>query len=833
MKTNFKRLLAVVLSALLLVSSFAVVAFADDEATAPAAENLAASATVVADGKAVTEITDGDIDTFYTAEEPVSIGYHQYGSEVVFTLAKRSFVGSVEIAAYNWAAKNACSTFKVYVLVDGEWVYVATADMPANSADETITGTASFEAVMTDAVKVVGEAVGKQWMPKINEVEIYSKDLGADGFDDVADEDWYATAVAYVKANGLMEGEAEVIFNPAGTLTYAMMAQVLYNMAGAPAVDTESTFADVDPEAWYADAVAWAEANGIATGNGKGDFTPDAAIVRTDIAAYLYNYARYINVYTADRGDLSAFEDITEATTAMKWAAAAGLFEGRTETEYAPLATATRAEVATLLMRFDLWVKAATPNYVRNVAAQGVAYASSERSTKFVAGNAIDGNDGTYWQAMSEKAADGKLTGTSVWGIKLEEAFDIDRITLTVGNYRTWGNVGGVDYKIEALVNGAWKTIATVNDAEAYSATAKAVIDLELAEIVTASEIKITATSAVEEATYVKAAIYEVVLNGIEAGRAVAAEKTVANATGGATVAASSSTNKNNLPENAIDDKVTSAWMSLDEKDADGNSTGANLVLTWEETLAVRNIEILVNNYASWGLEAGVDYLVEALVGGKWVEIMSFNDVDAGNTTAGTVAFTEDFACLYTHSIKITGVNYGGSVKPKVFDVKVNALGEVNYVDINVTSALGVTGTFAGGANAWSGGFGEIFDANNGSSAAWTVDSVLNITFAQASSFDFMSILATNHNPAAPGFWGDKDLILNIEIVCGETSTVIEWSQRANCSDVENGTVAVKVDTTAFEGITAINITTKEACKWFSYVNEITFGNVDAVLSFN
>lgn len=831
MKTNFKRLLAVVLSALLLASSFSVVAFADD--VAPAAENLAATATVVADGKEVTEITDGDIATFYAAEEPVSVGYHQYGSEVVFTLAKRSFVGSVEIAAYNWAAKNACTTFKVYVLVDGEWVYVATADMPADSADETITGTASFEAVMTDAVKVVAEAVGKQWMPKINEVEIYSKDLGADGFDDVADEDWYATAVAYVKANGLMEGEEEVIFNPAGTLTYAMMAQVLYNMAGNPAVDAESTFADVDPEAWYADAAAWAEANGIATGDGKGNFNPDAAIVRADIAAYLYNYARYINVYTADRGDLSAFEDVADATIAMKWAAAAGLFEGRTETEYAPTATATRAEVATLLMRFDLWVKAATPNYVRNVAVQGTAYASSERSSKFVAANAVDGNAGSYWQAMSEKAADGKYTGTAVWGIKLEEAFDIDRITLTVGNYRTWGTVAGVDYKIEALVNGAWKTIATVNDADAYSATAKAVLDLELAEIVTATEIKITATSSAEEASYVKAAIYELVLNGIEAGRAEVVEKTVANATGGATAEASSSTNNKNLPANAIDESVTTAWMSLDEKDENGNSTGANLVLTWEEAIAVRNVEILVNNYASWGLEAGVDYVVEALVGGKWVEIMSFNDVDAGNTTAGTVAFEADFACLYTNSIKITGVNYGGSVKPKVFDVKVNALGLVNYVDINVTSSLGVTGSFAGGANAWSGGFGEIFDSNDGSSAAWTPDSVLNITFAQASTFDFINILANNHDPASPGFWGDKDLILNVEIVCGETSTTIEWSQRANSDDTENGKIAAKVDTSAFEGITAINITTKEACKWFSYIYEITFGNVEAVLSFN
>jgi hypothetical protein len=128
---------------------------------------------------------------------------------------------------------------------------------------------------MADAVKVVAEAVGYRWMPEINEIAIYAKDLGDDGFDDVFAEDWYAEAVAFVRANGLMTGLDEVTFAPDSYFTYAMMAQVLYNLEGAPEVDVAPTFADVDPEGWYADAIAWAEINGITAGNADGSFTPD------------------------------------------------------------------------------------------------------------------------------------------------------------------------------------------------------------------------------------------------------------------------------------------------------------------------------------------------------------------------------------------------------------------------------------------------------------------------------------------------------------------------------------------------------------------------------
>lgn len=814
MKTNFKRLLAVALSALLVASSFAFAAFADD-AAAPA--NLAASATVTADGVETDVINDGDLETAYASEEATKVGYNQYGNEIVLTLAERSFVSEVVISAKNWAPKNAAVTYKVYVL-DGEaWTYVATA-VNATSSDAVIESVATFDAVMADAVKVVAEAVGYRWMPEINEIAIYAKDLGDDGFDDVFAEDWYAEAVAYVRVNGLMTGLDEVTFAPASYFTYAMMAQVIYNMAGAPEVDVAPTFADVDPEGWYADAIAWAEINGITAGNADGSFTPDAAITREDIAAYLYNYARFCKLYTADRADLAAFEDAADATTAMKWAVAVGLFEGRSETELAAAATATRAEVATILMRaaeLDL-----VANYFRNVATVGTASASSVRGTANSADKAIDGNEGTYWQPISEKDAEGNFTGVSTWNVVLDEAYDISRLVLVVTNYNSWAK--GIDYKIEALVNGSWKTITTVNDADAYAASNKASLNIVLDEVVTATELKITATNAdAAEAAFVKATIYELQIIAAESGLYEQAPSVAyADKAADAEIIASSTANTKNLPANAVDGNEKTAWTSLAQKDANGEYNGANIVFDWGYNQHIKSFTLVVGNYANWGLEAGVDYVVEFKMDGKWVEVYSFNDADFGDATKGTATFTVNLPALVpAEAIRITGYNYSGSVKPQVYEFAVTAW---DNMVINRAEVAGITGSFSGGANAYSGGINEILDGNEGTSAAWTVDSVCTLNFPSASNFDVLTVVTTNHNPEAPGFWGDMDLILNIEVTYGEgETTTIKWSQREACDNITDGKITVDIPVDV-NGVTAIKITTESACKWFSYIYEIS-----------
>ena len=781
MKTNFKRLLAVVLSALLLVSSFAVVAFADDAVTsAPAATNLATSATVFADGVETTVLNDGDIETFYASEEAIEVGYHQYGNEVVLTLAERSFVSEVVISAYNWAAKNAAITYKVYVLDGEEWIYVATAAAPATS-DEVAASVATFDAVMADAVKVVAEAVGYRWMPQINEIEIYAKSLGNDGFDDVADDDWYAAAVAYVRVNGLMTGIDEVNFAPASYFTYAMMAQVLYNLAGAPEVETAPTFADVDPEGWYADAIAWAEANGIAAGNADGSFTPDNAITRADIALYLYNYSRYLKLYTVDRADLSAFADAADASAAMKWAVAVGLFEGRSETELAADATATRAEVATILMRYcelDL-----APNTFRNVAAHATASASSVRGSANGPEKAVDGADGTYWQPISEKDADGNFTGVATWNLKLDEAFDISRLVLTVASYKTWAK--GVDYKVEALVDGSWKTIATFNDGDAFSATSKATFNIVLDAAVAATELKITCTNAdAAEAAFVKAAIYEIQIIAAEAGMLEAPSVVYDNNAADAKVSASSSANANNLPANAVDADPKTAWTSLAEKDADGKYNGANLVLDWGYTQHIASIELLVANYSNWGLEAGVDYVVELRMNGKWVEVYSFNDADLGDNKPASVSYKVEFnGLLSADAVRVTGYNYTGSVKPKVFDINVTCWDKyvIDYSDVTSLVFDAATASASNFKNQWGAGVASLFDGKLDTRDNMIPGTEVLVGLVDITAADVIGIYTLNNAKDIPGYWGTaNDLVFKVELLVGE-----EWVEFATYTQSE------------------------------------------------
>lgn len=87
-------------------------------------------------------------------------------------------------------------------------------------------------------------------------------------FSDVAEDDWYYDAVAYVAENGIMSGTDGSRFSPNGTLTRAMLSQILYAMEDKPAVSGAATFSDVAAGAWYADAVNWTAAQGIVARHG-------------------------------------------------------------------------------------------------------------------------------------------------------------------------------------------------------------------------------------------------------------------------------------------------------------------------------------------------------------------------------------------------------------------------------------------------------------------------------------------------------------------------------------------------------------------------------------
>ena len=174
------------------------------------------------------------------------------------------------------------------------------------------------------------------------------------GYTDVADDAWYADAVNYVTQQKMMQGTGSATFSPNAATTRAMVVTILYRLEGSPAV-TSSSYTDVSSDSWYADAVAWAEANNIVQGTGSGKFSPDSSVTRQQLAAILYRYAQYKGYDVSQTADLSGFRDGTQvqsyARTAMEWACGVKLIQGADNNVLLPAGSATRAQVAAILQR--------------------------------------------------------------------------------------------------------------------------------------------------------------------------------------------------------------------------------------------------------------------------------------------------------------------------------------------------------------------------------------------------------------------------------------------------------------------------------------------------
>ena len=175
-------------------------------------------------------------------------------------------------------------------------------------------------------------------------------------YNDVKAGDWYANAVNYVTLTGLMNGTGDG-FSPNLAINRGMMVTVLYRMAGSPEVTAENSFTDVPADTWYTDAVIWASENGITAGTSETTFSPTNSLTREQLATFFYRFADFENPDPIEiTGDLTGFTDAGQvasyATDAMKWAIGEGLISGTTETTLSPKATATRAQVATILMRY-------------------------------------------------------------------------------------------------------------------------------------------------------------------------------------------------------------------------------------------------------------------------------------------------------------------------------------------------------------------------------------------------------------------------------------------------------------------------------------------------
>ena len=173
-------------------------------------------------------------------------------------------------------------------------------------------------------------------------------------FTDVKEEDWFYGAVVYAYQNSILTGTGETTFSPNGTMTRSMLVTALWRLEGEPEASGASGFPDVKPDAWYAEAVDWASQTGLVSGTGAG-FDPEGSVTREQIASILYRYAKLKGWDVSKTANLQDFADGADtsawATRAMEWAYAEKLITGKDGNRLDPQGQATRAEVATILMR--------------------------------------------------------------------------------------------------------------------------------------------------------------------------------------------------------------------------------------------------------------------------------------------------------------------------------------------------------------------------------------------------------------------------------------------------------------------------------------------------
>ena len=248
-----------------------------------------------------------------------------------------------------------------------------TADPAAAKAGATVTltaipdegyavGTITVTDRFGDAVKVTENADGTytftmpngQVTVKATFVET-EEPAPAMPFTDVKEGDWFYEEVLYAYENGLMNGVGDNRFAPNSATTRGMLVTILYRLEGEPAVTGEAGFDDVAAGQWYTDAVIWAAANDIVNGIGDNQFGPENTLTREQLVTMLYRYAQNKGYDVTASADLSGYPDAGQiqswAQEAMTWAVAEGIVEGM-DGNLNPAGHATRAQIATILMRF-------------------------------------------------------------------------------------------------------------------------------------------------------------------------------------------------------------------------------------------------------------------------------------------------------------------------------------------------------------------------------------------------------------------------------------------------------------------------------------------------
>lgn len=192
------------------------------------------------------------------------------------------------------------------------------------------------------------------------EIEVSFREIEVElPFTDVPEGAWYADAAAYVYEHGLMAGTSATTFAPDVTTSRAMIATILWRMAGSPVVNYAMDYTDVAQGQWYSEAIRWAASEGIVGGYGNGLFGTNDPITREQFAAMLYRFAQEqgYDVSIGENTNILSYTDVADlseyAISAMQWAVGAGIINGTGDgSTLTPQGQATRAQAAVMLMRF-------------------------------------------------------------------------------------------------------------------------------------------------------------------------------------------------------------------------------------------------------------------------------------------------------------------------------------------------------------------------------------------------------------------------------------------------------------------------------------------------
>lgn len=188
-------------------------------------------------------------------------------------------------------------------------------------------------------------------------IEVTYKKSGTEGqlpFTDVSAQDWFYAGVQFAYEKGLMDGTNATTFQPNMTTTRAMISTIIWRMEGQPTANGTSKYPDVAASQWYTNAIIWGTENGVVKGYGDGTFGPNDLITREQLSAILHRYATFKGYDVSATDALTQFIDSPTpwAVDDVRWAVGAGLISGKGANLLDPTGSATRAETATMLMRF-------------------------------------------------------------------------------------------------------------------------------------------------------------------------------------------------------------------------------------------------------------------------------------------------------------------------------------------------------------------------------------------------------------------------------------------------------------------------------------------------